>query len=155
MKKLIKSALCLLLIISCSKAKNEISSEPVSNSKDTIAAEVKQGPNPDSEKNHEENTDVTTSENCFKTDEDVLQYLIGKTFSYREAYVSFTSDGGSYSGTRDLKWKSYKIEDGKGLVVLSSLSKDCPDCTYTFWVSCEEGTITSPPEEGALVYRNE
>lgn len=155
MKKVAKLALCLLFIVSCSKTKSDSSSGPTSNSKNTIAAEVKQEPYPDTEKTNEENTDVTNTKNCFKTDEDVLQYLIGKTFNYRDAYVSFTSEGGSYSGMRDLKWQSYKIEGGKGLVVLSSLSKDCPDCTYTFWVSCEDGTITSPPEEGALVYRNE
>lgn len=101
MKKLFKSVVCLLLIVSCSKAKNELSSESQSN--DTIAVPVNHGDWLEDGNKIDSvvvvdsvDTKELEKNKCFKSDSEVLTFFNGKTFSRItvnfEDYWTFHSD---------------------------------------------------------------
>lgn len=93
------------------------------------------------------------AECIFETDNDVQQFLIGKTFREKggSTYITFSYDGANLSGLRDYQWLSYQSLGGfKGVVKLASTSMDNPDGVLTLWVSCRENAVT----DGNLVLLN-
>lgn len=80
----------------------------------------------------------------FENDNEVLSYLIGKTFrsNDKKAEINFSPDGATVSG-RLYQWLSYETLGGhKGYVKLSSTSIDNPDGVLKLWVSCRENAVT-------------
>jgi hypothetical protein len=80
----------------------------------------------------------------FENDDDVLMYLLGKTFRSNKgtAQISFSSDSVTVSG-KNYHWQSHVWLGGhKGVVKLVSTSVDRPNDVLTLWVSCKENAIT-------------
>lgn len=101
----------------------------------------------------QQSEEVTYSSNeySFESDEDVLRYLLGKTFRQKggSGYIIFYSDGANLSGLKDYQWLSYEtLGSFKGLVKLSSLDPNNPDGVLKLWVSCNDNAIT----DGSVVF---
>jgi hypothetical protein len=83
--------------------------------------------------------------NCsFNSDEDVLSYLIGKSFKQDggNIEINFKTDGATIAGM-EYQWLKYQTLGGyKGVVKLVCISPSNPDGTIQLWVSCREKSIT-------------
>jgi hypothetical protein len=86
-----------------------------------------------------------SDDNCsFNSDEDVLSYLIGKSFKQDSGNIeiNFKTDGATISGI-EYQWLKYQTLGGyKGVVKLVCISPSNPDGTIQLWVSCREKSIT-------------
>lgn len=146
----------LLVSISCNTKENNTDNPLVPNSPQNIEAPVvddSQEQEIDINNNFDEEINEQTSECIFETDNDVQQFLIGKTFREKggSTYITFSYDGANLSGLRDYQWLSYQSLGGfKGVVKLASTSMDNPDGVLTLWVSCRENAVT----DGNLVLLN-
>jgi hypothetical protein len=91
------------------------------------------------------NDSYKADENCsFESDNDVLMYLIGKSFTQDggNIKIKFDESGATISGVQ-YQWMSYTSLGGyKGKVKLSSIDPSNPDGTITLYVSCREKSIT-------------
>lgn len=88
----------------------------------------------------------------FKSDNDVLTYLIGKQFdaSDSDLYMKFETYGADISGTK-YEWINHKaISKNKAFIKLASTSTINPDCVITVWIDCHLHTVTDG--ETVLMY---
>lgn len=95
--------------------------------------------------NDKKNDNQSNSDCSFNSDNDVLSYLIGKTFTQQGGGIEirFSTDGAVISGKEEYQWQTYKSLGGyKGYVKLASINPSHPDGTITLWVSCRENSIT-------------
>ncbi len=80
----------------------------------------------------------------FQSDNDVLMYLIGKSFTQDGGSITikFDESGANISGLQ-YQWMSYTSLGGyKGKVKLSSTDPSRPNGTMTLYVSCREKSVT-------------
>lgn len=92
-----------------------------------------------------ESNNQSTSDCSFPSDNDVLSYLIGKTFTQHDGdmEIRFSTDGAMISGKEEYQWLSYHSLGGyKGYVKLASINPSHPDGTIELWVSCRENSVT-------------
>lgn len=95
--------------------------------------------------NSKKNTNQSNSDCSFGSDNDVLTYLIGKTFKQQGGGIEirFSTDGAIISGKEEYQWQTYKSLGGyKGYVKLASINPSHPDGTIILWVSCRENSVT-------------
>ena len=88
----------------------------------------------------------------FKSDNDVLTYLIGKQFdaSDSDLYMKFETYGADVSGTK-YEWINHTaISKNKAFIKLASTSTINPDCVITVWIDCHLHTVTDG--ETVLMY---
>ena len=92
-----------------------------------------------------EATSYQADNDCkFESDNDVLTYLIGKSFTQDGGTIKirFDASGATISGMQ-YQWMSYTSLGGyKGKVKLRSIDPSNPDATITLYVSCKEKSIT-------------
>ena len=95
--------------------------------------------------NNEESTNQSNSDCLFGSDNEVLSYLIGKTFKQQGGGIEirFSADGAVIFGKEEYQWQTYKSLGGyKGYVKLASINSSHPDGTIKLWVSCRENSVT-------------
>lgn len=94
----------------------------------------------------EDNEDDIKNEELFnfKSDNDVLTYLIGKRFESRNSdiYMKFETYGAEVSGLK-YQWLNHQaISKNKAVIKLASTETINPDGVITIWVDCHLNTVT-------------
>jgi hypothetical protein len=132
-----------LVLLACSQ-NNSSTSTPVAEEKLQITETVLNNIAYSGEVDSLEGIGVEKTMSFFENDDEVLKYLLGKTFRSNSgtAQISFSSDSVTVSG-KNYQWKSHVSLGGhKGVVKLVSTSVDSPNGVLTLWVSCRENAIT-------------